>query len=343
MSKFERDTDIDNEISLLDLVAILWKQRTMIITIVLLAMVFIVAYSIISLMLPSEKSFLPNTYKPQSHMIINDSKSSGGALSSMLSSSSLGGLASLAGISASGGQTYSSLAVYLVTTNTFLDSVIEKFNLVDRYKIKNNPKAVTRDKLKQLLNAEFDDESGVFSISFTDIDPNFAQEVVNFSVEYMENMFEELGLDQNKLQKQNLEVNLRNTFNEIQNLEAETHKLGNTVAQGGRISEGTSVMLEMTRLEMELEAQKEVYTQLKTQYELLKVKMASETPVFQVLELAEVPDRKSGPSRGKLCIIVTFAAVFFAVMLAFAKEAIENIRKDPEAMAKFNKKKKGNV
>jgi hypothetical protein len=39
-----------------------------------------------------------------------------------------------------------------------------------------------------------------------------------------------------------------------------------------------------------------------------------------------------------LCIIVTFAAGFFAVFLAFALNAISNIKKDPEAMAKFRRK-----
>ncbi|HOS36494.1 MAG TPA: GNVR domain-containing protein, partial [Treponemataceae bacterium] len=302
------------------------------------AMVFIVAYSIISILLPSEKSFLPNEYTPKALMIINDSKSSGGALSSMLSSSGMGGLAGLAGISVSGGQTYSSLAVYLVKTNNFLDTVIDKFNLVERYNISKSPKATTRDALKELLIADFDDKSSVFSISFTDIDPQFAQEVVNYSVEYMENVFEDLGLDQNKRKKQNLEINLKNTLNEIQTLEQETQQLGHTIARGGQTADGLSVAMEMTRLQMELEAQKQVYTQLKTQYELLKVEMASETPVFQILELAEVPDRKSGPSRGMLCIIVTFAAGFFAVMLAFMLEAIENVKKDPEAMKKLTGK-----
>lgn len=338
MSELEQKIETDDEISLIDLASVLWKRKKMIIIIVVSAMVFIVALSVVSLLLPSDKSFLPNEYTPRSLMLINDSKSSGGALSSMLSSSGMSGLASLAGISASGGQTYSSLAVYLVKTNTFLDTVIEKFNLVERYEIEKYPKAATREALRELLLAEFDDESGVFSISFTDIDPQFAQEVVNFSVEYMENMFEELGVDKNKLQKQNLEINLKNTLQEIQTLERETQTLGHTIARGGQTENGKSVILEMARLEMELNAQKQVYTQLKTEYELLKVQMASETPVFQVLERAEVPDRKSGPSRGMLCIIVTFAAGFFAVMLAFALEAIENVKKDPEAMKKLTGK-----
>jgi hypothetical protein len=40
-----------------------------------------------------------------------------------------------------------------------------------------------------------------------------------------------------------------------------------------------------------------------------------------------------------LCIIVTFVAAFFSVFLAFVLNALENIRKDPEAMAKFRTKK----
>lgn len=88
-------------------------------------------------------------------------------------------------------------------------------------------------------------------------------------------------------------------------------------------------------IRLELEAQKEVYTQLKTQYELLKITMASETPTFQVIEEAEVPDRKSKPSRGMLCIIITFAAFFISVFIAFALNAVENVRKDPEAMEKL--------
>jgi uncharacterized protein involved in exopolysaccharide biosynthesis len=67
--------------------------------------------------------------------------------------------------------------------------------------------------------------------------------------------------------------------------------------------------------------------------------MASETPVFQILELAEVPDQKSGPGRGMLCIIVTFAAGFFSVFLAFVLNAAANILNDPEAMEKFRRKK----
>jgi uncharacterized protein involved in exopolysaccharide biosynthesis len=71
---------------------------------------------------------------------------------------------------------------------------------------------------------------------------------------------------------------------------------------------------------------------------VLKVNKKKKKPVFQILEMAEVPEQKSGPKRSMLCIIVTFAAGFFAVFLAFVLNAVSNIKNDSEAMAKLRGK-----
>jgi uncharacterized protein involved in exopolysaccharide biosynthesis len=273
-------------------------------------------------------------------MLINDSSSSGGGMATMLGASGLGGLASLAGVST--GSTFSDLAIYLVGTNSFLDSVVNEFDLITYYKINSpkakakSPRADSRKALKKKLTASSDEKSGVFSISFTDTDPVFAQRVVNFCVNYLLAWFDELGIDKNKLEKENLEKNIQNTYDEILKRELETRQLEQSVQRGG--VNIPSISLDLSRIQLELGAQRQVYAQLKVQYELLKVTMASEKPVFQILEMAEVPDQKSRPSRGMLCIIVTFAAGFFSVFLAFVLNAIENIKKDPEAMAKLQGK-----
>jgi uncharacterized protein involved in exopolysaccharide biosynthesis len=307
----------------------------MIIAITLLAAIGVVTYTVLSLKLPVEKSPLPNVYTPTALMLVNNA-SSGGGLSSMLSSSGLGGLASLAGVNVATGSSFSGLAIYLVGTNTLLDSVVDHFGLIERFKLEKStsPRAASRSALKKNLTAEIDSDSGVFSLSFTDTDPVFAQSVVNYCVGYLETWFDELGVDKNKLEKENLERNIENTYKEIQNLEQARHRLEQSI-QGYTAATMPAITLEQRRITMELSAQQQVYTQLKVQYELLRVSMASEKPVFQVLEKAEVPDQKSGPGRGMLCIIVTFAAGFFSVVLAFVLNAIENIRKDPQAMAKL--------
>jgi len=322
----------DDEISLIDLFAVLWHRKVMIITITLLAAIGVVVYSLISLKLPSEKSFLPNVYTPKALMLI-DNKSSSGGLSSMLGG--MGGLASIAGVNIPVGSSYSQLAIFLVGTNSMLDSIVDEFDLINRYKLEESPRASSRKILKKLIKAEVDSKSGVFTISFTHKDPVFARDVVNYCTIYLEKRFDELGLDKSKIEKENLEVNIDNTYQDIQLLEEESRDLERLLVSASSSGKIPAITTDVNRISLGLATKRQIYTQLKVQYEMLKINMASEKPIFQILEMAEVPDQKSGPGRGKLCIIVTFAAGFFAVFLAFVLNAVSNIKKDPEAMAKL--------
>ena len=99
-----------------------------------------------------------------------------------------------------------------------------------------------------------------------------------------------------------------------------------------------ALAFEYAQLQRDLAVQAEIFKLLTQQYELAKLNVEDQETTFQVLEPAEAPDKKSGPSRGKLCIIVTLAAFFFSVLLAFMLEGIKNLRNDPEAMAKLRKK-----
>jgi len=329
----------EDEISLIDLFAVLLRWKWLIMGITAFACVVVVIVCIISLKLPSDKSFLPNTYTPKAQMLINNKEGSSSSLSSMLSSSGLGSLASLAGVSVpSSGVSYSSLASYLVSSNTIQDAVIQKYNLIERYKIEKSPVASSREALQKKLSANFDDKTGVFTISFTDRDPVFAQSVVNYVVDLLEERFTEIGVDQNKLAATNLEENIETAYGNMLDLQKQIHDLEQK-AYYGFGEGGSSIVMDSTMLELEFKVQQQIYSGLKAQYESLKVTMASEQPVFQILEYAEVPDKKSGPSRGKLCIIVAFASFFLSVFLAFLLNAVQNIKKDPDAMAKLKGKK----
>jgi hypothetical protein len=312
----------------------LWRYKALISIVTALGMAGAVAVSIISLALPPGESFLPNLYTPHANMLINDTQSSGGGIAAALNSSGLGGLAGMAGINVTGGPTFSGLAVYLVYSDTLLDSIVERFDLTTRYKIKEFIIANSREELKKKLKAEYDDQSGVFTVSFSDYDPVFARDVVNYCVEYLGRWFETMGLDKNLLQKENLEKSIAVAYEAIRGLEGETQRLAQSTMM---FSTGAvpNITLEAQRIAMELDAQQQIYTQLKVQLELTNTAIASETPVFQVLETARVPDMKSGPSRGRLCIFVTLGAFFFSLLVVFVLTMLENIKNDPEAMEKF--------
>lgn len=330
----------DDEISLIDLFAVLWKYKFLIISVTVIAMIAVLIYSIVSISLPPEKSYLPNKYTAQAQMLINNDSSSSGGLSSMLSSSGLGSLASMAGLNVSGGaSSNSALAGYLVHSNSVLDDIAQKFDIIDRYKIIEYEKSSSREALKEVLSSSFDDETGIFSVSFTDIDPVFARDVVNYVVNLLEKRFLDMGIDKNRLTKENLEANIDNTYKEILKLQKEIQEIESSVSNVYNPSQTKSVIMDATLKKMELSVQQEIYAQLKAQYEMLKVTMSSEQPTFQILEYAEVPDKKSAPSRGMLCIIVTFAAFFVSVFLAFLLNAIKNIKNDPQVMSKLRGKK----
>src|SRR5574344_841454 len=97
----------DDEISLIDLLAVLLKYKRMIITVTLLAALFAIIFSILSLKLPSDKSPLPNQYTPKALMLINNSTSSSGTAASLLASSGLSSLTGMAGVSLGSGCSYS--------------------------------------------------------------------------------------------------------------------------------------------------------------------------------------------------------------------------------------------
>jgi methionine salvage enolase-phosphatase E1 len=61
----------------------------------------------------------------------------------------------------------------------------------------------------------------------------FAQRVVNFCVSYLGAWFDSLGINKNKLEKDNLEKNIGATYKEIITLEQNSHELEQPVQWGG--------------------------------------------------------------------------------------------------------------
>lgn len=96
-----------------------------------------------------------------------------------------------------------------------------------------------------------------------------------------------------------------------------------------------ALAIEYSHLERDLEVQGKVFELLTQQYELTKLQISGSDPIIQILEPAEAPDKKSGPSRAKICITATFAALFLSILASFFIEAIDRIKNDPKAMAKL--------
>ena len=104
-------TKVNDEISLIDLLATLLKHKRMILLVTLAACLVSLAYVGISLLLPSDRTYIPNLYKPTATHA-RQQPGFGRGLSSAFASSGLSSLAGIAGISA-GGTNYGQLAVVI--------------------------------------------------------------------------------------------------------------------------------------------------------------------------------------------------------------------------------------
>lgn len=330
--EYNENNDSD-EISLLDLAAVLWRWKWLIIGLTGIVSIGVFTYVLIGKKMDPQKSYMPDVYTSTAFMRIEgNAGTSGGALASMLQQNGLGNLVGLSG----GGDSIKQLALYIAGSNSFLDTIADELHIAEKYKIKKFLKTETRTIVKGLLKAKMDEKSGIFSLAATHIEPEFAQKAVLIAVEYYEKRFAELGLDKKVHEKENLEKSLKQSFDEIKRLEREAGNLENKIAQSGTMR-GAALTIE--QIKREISIQEKIYGQLKAQYELLKIEMAGETPVFQILDMPEVPEKKSGPSRAKICIIAFAAGLFFSIFLAFLLNAVQEIYRDPEVQAKFLRKK----
>jgi uncharacterized protein involved in exopolysaccharide biosynthesis len=395
---------MEDEIDLLQLFGVLWRHKWLIIGITGIAAVGVVVYSLFTLSLPPDRNPMPNVYQASALILVNEESS--GGISAALASSGLGGLASAAGVSGGGG--YGQLALKLLKSRTTLDTVADRFDITQRYEIKENPVGNTRNAILSHASFEFDAETKTLTISYEEHDPEFARDVVNGFVEVLEERFASIGVNRNIHKKElleekitevkskvdqlaqeiqsfqskygtldvqtlaqeqisitaqlrsqlilkEMEIQTYRNFSSIEDpvirrLEAERKNLSQLLKEmESGYSQYQDVLpaqddlpelaYEFSILKRELNVSEQVYTSLRQQYEIARLNTEGQEPTFQVLEMAEAPDIKSGPSRATLCIVVTMAAFFLSIMGAFLLNAWRNIRSDPDAMRRLKGEK----
>ncbi|MCK5154079.1 MAG: hypothetical protein KAQ93_06930 [Spirochaetales bacterium] len=386
---------MDNERTLLEgllfYTSILLKYKKLIIITTAITAVSIIVFSIISLKLPPEESPLPNIYRAYAVIIFQEGSGGAAGMSSMLSAF---------GVESSGGTTDSSqLALQVLRSRPFLDQVVKEFNIIENLKFQKAIKTKSRNFIINNSEYIYDLISGTILISFSNIDPAFAADIVNYEVRLLEEWFlnegvniqsKQLSMMEEKLKELSLEISsiensiktfqrkhgvldiieiatarsailneLRTGLNQVE-LEISDYseystiedpaltilknQRNNIIIQIKRIERGYTgsdgrrmpsqeelpqLSLEFAHMQAELTLQSQLYLTLSERYEVTKL-TAAEEGVFSILEYAEVPEEKEGPSRGQLSIKVTFGAFAGSIALAFLLNMVAGIFKDPE-------------
>jgi tyrosine-protein kinase Etk/Wzc len=370
---------------MLQYLSILRGYRWLIIGVTVGVTLLALAFCILSVRLPPERSPLPNVYTARAVLLIQQQMGNDLATSIM---TALG--ATQQTIDYASGFDTGALVLEVLRSRPLLDRVIQEFGLAERYGITENVRGKTRERFLEKLGFDYARTTSALAISFEDRDPAFARDVVNrmvalldewFSenrgsakirqrqlleekvtevktdITRLENRLKDLQKRYGVLNAQDLgasqaasladlrsqlilkEIEIRNYSNfsliddtRLQQLKDERQNILDLVAQVQQVATDPStttanpkslpdVAQEFTQLTLELDIQRRIYNTLSPQFEAAKLATESE-PVFQILELAEAPDLKTGPSRSRIVAVAAIGALAASVALAFLLSAV---------------------
>ena len=108
---------------------------------------------------------------------------------------------------------------------------------------------------------------------------------------------------------------------------------------GPSLNETPKALMDYANLQAELEMATKLYGGLVSSLETLRLQNATDQVFVEVIDPAVAPEKKTEPSRAKICVVGTLAGGFLSLLLAFLWEALQKLRADPEVRAKFAKKR----
>jgi tyrosine-protein kinase Etk/Wzc len=194
--------------------SILLKYKWMIVIITVLTTVAVAALLFITIILPPEKSPLPNKYRSQAVLLVQEEQG-GGGLGAIVASMGL----SIPGRSAS--MDYGEIALMVLQSKIILDPLVEEFDIVRKYKIEKSIRTASRQALLDRTEVNYQGSTGALTISFEDTDPVLARDMVNRMVELLDEWFLLRGGTRKLKEKELLEKKLQEISIEISRLEAQ--------------------------------------------------------------------------------------------------------------------------
>lgn len=358
------------------------------------AAVLIVAFSLITIILPAKVSPLPNKYRAEAVLLVQGTQT--GGLDSVIAA--LGLVLPEQAASQATAPDYGQIALMVLNSRILLDPIIKEFHIREKYGIPEHDRTAAREAVLSHADFNYNRSSGVLTISYESIDPVYSSKMVNRMVELLNEWFVSKG-GSTKLKQKNLleqkiaevstditklegqirdfqtkygvltmeelavsqakvladlraqlvikEMEIRNyaQFTKIEDthlmrLRAEHDNIQGLIKQNEKEFAGLdlpALSLQFARMKMALDIQTRIFESLSEQYEITKLTLESE-PVFQILEMAETPNRKTSPSRSKICIVTVLLAFIGSILLAFLLNIIDRYQSDPARLIRIKGK-----
>jgi len=312
------DRTIKDEITLWDLIMIVWRGRYSIIITMVVCTAAAIGYALLQ----------QSIYSSHSKLITKTTSNQSGSLSN---------LAALAGISIGNNQT-ADPSVYLdevVEDEPFIRKILDMrwycngdslsfdslFNLNPDTTQPHWEYVFYKTKLDFFRKAGFvslsrDKQSGIINLSTKFKDPQIAYDMNRRVI----GLLDDYILNTLKSQAKEKRLFIEERLDEVKE---DLRRSENTLAafRERNISTATpKLMLQEMRLTRKVTLNQEIYLQLQKQYELSRIEEKNNHPLIEIIKNPEIPISRSAPNRKMLAILGMFGGLFLGFFLVFVRQ-----------------------
>jgi uncharacterized protein involved in exopolysaccharide biosynthesis len=196
----------------------------------------------------------------------------------------------------------------------FKDSV----NLIQFWEIEaKTPALVYETALKSLrdqLEVSMDNKTSVVTIAIESKEPQLSADVVNKVTAELDKFIRTKRITNASEQRKWIEARLVE-------VKADLEKSENTLKdfreENRRVSDSPQLLLEQERLIREVQINATLYTELKKQYELVKIEEIKNIPIINVMDPATAAARKDKPKRAMITVTTFFLSLIAAAGYVF--------------------------
>ncbi len=248
----------------------------------------VVIAAIVSLSLPKTYSATTTIVPPMD--IIQKSAELGGGL---------GGVKSSFISKAIGVTNIADMYVGILNSRAVVDAIIDKFDLMKVYGEKTFRSDI-RERLQNNTKIKVSDD-GIIRIAVEDRSPDRAAAIANAYVEELDQQNKRLSAGQATSKKEFLE-------NRLKEIEKKLSEIDNILSREAKIQE---MLFEL----------------LTRECEVAKIEEAKSMPTIQVLDKADVPEKKCKPNRRQMVMVSAMVSFIIAVIAAFGCEYFAKIKR----------------
>lgn len=316
------DQGVSTPVDWLELFAVLWSSRKLIAIVTGSAAVGAV---IVSLLLPesfrSTATLLPETEK-----------------SKLAALGGLSDLAALAGVNVGGEGSLAKLYPTIIRSEAVLKHVIyaeyqtnklkQSANLVTFWDITGETPAEQFEsalkRLRDQLEISLDNKTGVVSVSIETEEPQLSADIVNRLLRELDDFIRTKRATSASEQRKWIEARVEEVKKDLERSE---NSLKEFREKNRRVGDSPQLLLQQERLIREMQINSALYTELKKQYEVVKIEEVKNIPIISVMDPGRAAVRKTSPRRGVIVLTtLLFAGIGVGIFVVISSLYSEKLR-----------------